>query len=234
MFRRRVFRIREVHEHLLDRLRAEQRRTPKSSEWQQLEAELAANGIDTTDLGIFSSVVPTTFDYEAAAPILIRWLPRLPDPIEKEVIARSLAGVKSTPPEAARLLIDEFRRDESETWLQKWAYANTLATIAGPEVADDLIELLHDRRHGRGREMLCDALKRTKDRRAPGVLIELIDDDDVAGHAISALRSYGPKSAGPHLWRARPKLEAVLKRPTASPLAKKQAQKALERLGDAN
>jgi HEAT repeat protein len=235
MFRKRAFGdMREVHEHLLDRLRAEQRRASKSSEWQQLEAELEANGIDTTDLGIFSSVVPTSFDYEAAAPTLVRWLPRLRDPVEKEVIARSLAGVKKAPPEAARVLIDEFRRDESETWIQKWAYANTLATIAGPEVADDLIELLHDRSHGRGREMLCDALKRTKDPRTPDVLIALIDDDDVAGHAISALRSYGPKSALPHLRTARPKLEAVLKRPTASPMAKKQAQKALERLADSN
>jgi HEAT repeat protein len=235
MFRKRAFRdVREVHEHLLDRLRAERRRSPKSSEWHQLEVELAANGIDTTDLGIFSSVVPTTFDYEAAAAILVRWLPRVRDPVEKEVIARSLAGVKRAPPEAARVLIDEFRRDESDSWLQKWAYANTLAAIAGPEVADDLIELLQDRGHGRGREMLCDALKRTKDPRAPGVLVELIEDDDVAGHAISALRSYGPKSALPHLQRARPRLEAVLKRPTASPMAKNQAQKALERLADAN
>lgn len=169
------------------------------------------------------------FDYEAAAPILVRWLPRLRDPIEKEVIARSLAGVKRAPPEAARVLIDEFRRDESETWTQKWAYANTLATIAGPDVADDLIELLHDRCHGRGREKLCDALKRTKDPRTPDVPIELIDDDDVARHAISALRSYGP-----HLRRARPKLEAVVKRPMARPMAKKRAQKALERLADAS
>jgi hypothetical protein len=59
--------MREVHEHLLDRMRAEHARAPKSAEWQQLEAEFQASGIDPTDLGIFSSVVPTTFDYEAAA-----------------------------------------------------------------------------------------------------------------------------------------------------------------------
>jgi hypothetical protein len=51
-------------------------------------------------------------------------------------------------------------------------------------------------------------------------VIELIDDDDVFGHAISALRSYGPKSSLPYLRAARPKLEAVLERPTAPPIAK--------------
>jgi hypothetical protein len=45
--------------------------------------------------------------------------------------------------------------------------------------------------------MLCDALKRTADPRAPDALIDLIDDDDIAGHAIYALRSYGPKTALP-------------------------------------
>ena len=68
-------------------------------------------------------------------------------------------------------LIEEFRRAEPEAWLEKWAYANKLATLAGPEVADDLLELLRDRRHDRAQEMLCDALKRTKDPRAPDALI---------------------------------------------------------------
>jgi hypothetical protein len=78
--------------------------------------------------------------------------------------------------------------------------------------------------------MLCDALKRKKDPRAPDALIELIDDDDDAGHAISALRSYGPRTSLPYLRTAHQKLEATLTRRTASPLAKRQAQKALERL----
>jgi hypothetical protein len=73
-WRRKSRNMREVHEHLLDRMRAEHERAPKSAEWRQLEVELEANRIDSTDLGIFSSIVPTTFDYEAAAPILVRWL----------------------------------------------------------------------------------------------------------------------------------------------------------------
>jgi hypothetical protein len=61
-------------------------------------------------------------------------------------------------------------------------------------------------------------------------LIELIDDDDVCGHAISALRSYGPKRSLPYLELARAKLGAVMRRPTASDFAKRQARSALERI----
>jgi HEAT repeat protein len=224
--------MRAVHEQIVNRLRAAHAREPKSREWRQMERELEAHGIAPTDLGIFSSIVPTTFDYEAAAPILVRWLPRVPDPVEKELIARSLTGVRTASSEAARAIVAEFRNADMDADAQKWAYGNALATLADAELADDLLKLVADHRHGSARQMLCDALKRTKDPRAPDALIELIDDDEVAGHAILALRSYGPKSALPHLRRARPKLEAVLARPTASVFAKRQARKALERLAD--
>jgi hypothetical protein len=221
------------HEVRLDTFREEHARTPKSREWKALEAELEARGIETRDFGILSSVAPTSFDYEAAAPLLVEWLPRMRQPVEKEILARSLTGTKTASRAAARAILDEFRRAPIDDQSTKWAYANALATLADADLADDLIELLRDARHGSSRQMLCDALKRTKDPRAPGVLIALIDDDDVAGHAILALRSYGPKSAQPHLRRARPKLTAVLARPTASAFAKRQARKALELVASA-
>jgi hypothetical protein len=143
-WRRKSRNMREVHEHLLDRMRAEHERAPKSAEWRQLEVELEANRIDSTDLGIFSSIVPTTFDYEAAAPILVRWLPRVRDPVEKEVLARSLTGVKMARSEAARAIVAEFRNAEMDAESEKWAYGNALATIGDDEIADDLLELVRD------------------------------------------------------------------------------------------
>lgn len=222
--------MRESYEQLLDRFREENARGPKSPERRALEADLEAHGIDVRDFGIFSSVASTTFDDEAAAPLLVEWLPRMRDPIDKEVIARSLTGTKTAGPAAAQAILTEFGSAPMEDESTKWAYANALATLAGADIADELVELIRDPRHGRARQMLCDALKRTKDPRAPDLLIGLIDDDDVAGHAILALRSYGPKSALPHLRRAQPSLAAVLERPTASEFARRQARKALERL----
>ena len=69
--------IREVYERLLDRHRQLRAIAPKSPEWTQVESELKAHGIDTTDFGPFSSVMPVSFDNEAAAPILVEWLPRV-------------------------------------------------------------------------------------------------------------------------------------------------------------
>jgi HEAT repeat protein len=105
-----------------------------------------------------------------------------------------------------------------------------LATLADATIADDLVALLRNPKHGHSREMLCDALKRTGDPRAPDVLIQLLDDDEVAGHAIAALRSYGAKASVPHLLRAQGKLQQILGGTTSTPFGKAQARKALKRL----
>lgn len=82
--------MREIHERIIDDLRAVHARAPKSAEWRQLEAELEAQGIDATELRIFSPVVPTSF--ERRRPTLVHWPPRVHDTVEKEVIARSVTG----------------------------------------------------------------------------------------------------------------------------------------------
>ena len=200
-----------------------------------LRADLEAAGISARDFGFFSRDVPEAgiraprFDFAAAAPILIGWLPRAKTPLVKERIVRSLTGEKGATPDALKPLVSEFRKADDDEWALKWAIGNALATLADASILDDLIELASDRRHGRSRKMLMDALARTKDERALDLLVELVDDDEVAGHAISALRRLGPKSSLPYLERARPALE----RQQASgrtPLARKQARAALDRL----
>jgi hypothetical protein len=200
-----------------------------------LLCELESVGIESRDFGRFGQVggiAPPTFDYARAAPILIRWLPLVRTPAVKEAIARSLTGEPEANGPAARALVDEFRRapGTAEWDAAKWAYGNALSTLADVSVADDLIELLQDRRQGRARQMLCQAIRRTKDPRAADVLIQLIRDPDIGGHAIWALRSYGPKSSIPHLQRARSPLEEVLADPTVTDFAKRMAKKSLERI----
>ena len=78
------------------------------------------------------------------------------------------------------------------------------------------------------RQMLCDALVRTRDHRRVDVLLDLIDDDDVAGHAIGALRRISDRDRAAE--RMRPKLEGVLTRSSATPFAKRQARSALKAL----
>lgn len=193
-------------------------------------ADLEAAGIDAGEFGTFSSLARTTFDFARAAPILIEWLPRIDDPSVVEAIARSLTGERGARGEGARQLIAAFRRMSKEYPGHgvTWTIGNALSTLTGPVDADDLVELLTNRRHGSARQMLCDALTRTHDPRAVGVMIDLIDDDDLSGHAILALRRLGRWKTIPDTPRALPRLERLFDRSTAGQFAKKQARKALE------
>jgi hypothetical protein len=168
---------------------------------EELRAALRAAGIRDDDFGFFARDIPEAgiraprFDFEAAAPVLVDWLPRVKTALVKERIVRSLTGEKTATPLALEPLVAEFRRADDHGL--KWAIGNALATLADDSIADELVELARDRRHGGSREMLMDALARTKDKRALDALVDLVDDDDVAGHAISALRRLGPKSSLP-------------------------------------
>jgi HEAT repeat protein len=209
--------------------------TPEErAEEEELRAALRAAGIRDDDFGFFAArdipeagIRAPRFDFAAAAPVLVDWLPRVETALVKERIVRSLTGEKAATPLALEPLVAEFRHADDHAL--KWAIGNALATLADDSIADELVELAQDRRHGGSREMLMDALARTKEERALDALVELVDDDEVAGHAISALRRLGPKSSLPYLERARPSLE----RQAAggeTPLARRQARAALERL----
>jgi HEAT repeat protein len=69
--------------------------------------------------------------------------------------------------------------------------------------------------------MVVLALANMRDSRAVDVLLGLLDDDEVAGHAVMAL---GKLKAG----KARPAIEEFLKHP--KPWVRKEAKKALDKL----
>ena len=192
--------------------------------------ELTRAGIDVSDFGLFTSLRPVSFDFARATPILVKWLPRVDSPAVVESIARSLHGERDAAGEGARQLIAAYRRLSDSESGARWAIANALSTLVGPTDADDVITLLRNPSSGVARQMLCDALTRTRDPRAPDVLIELIDDDEVNGHAILALRRLGRWRTVPIPERSQPKLMAVLDRSRAGDFARSQARKALATL----
>ena len=192
--------------------------------------ELTRAGVDVADFGLFTSLRPISFDFARATPILLKWLPRMDSPAVVESIARSLRGERQAAGEGARQLIAAYRRMPDTESGARWAIADALSTLVGPADADDVIMLLRDRGSGMARQMLCDALVRSRDPRAPDVLIELLEDDEVSGHAILALRRLGRWRTVPFSERSQPKLIAVLDRPSAGEFAKSQARKALATL----
>lgn len=124
-------------------------------------------------------------------------------------------------PLAARPLIDEFQksRDTDGAGLN-WTIANALAVVADDSVFEDIRALVSDKRLGKAREMLVLAFGNMKNPNAVSLLVDLLDDDEVLGHAVMALGRVGPPSM------VRPRLERLA---SEHPQAwiRKEAKKAL-------
>ncbi len=105
--------------------------------------------------------------------------------------------------------------------MRKWTIGNALSVVADDSVFEDLVELAKDQRHGRAREMLMLALGRMKNPRAAAVLMELLDDDEVVGHAVIGLGNLRAE-------KARPLLERFLNHPM--PWVRTEAKRALKKI----
>jgi hypothetical protein len=163
-------------------------------------------------------------DYQDAIPILLAWLPKMQNLDVKQDIVRCLS-VPYAKPLAAGPLIDAFRRadDESPTGL-RWAIGNALEVVADDTVLDDMMELARDRRYGKAREMLVAGLGNMSDERVIPLLLDLLKDDEVSGHAIMALGKLKPRAA-------RSYVEPFLKHPNA--WVRKEAKKTMEKIDKA-
>jgi HEAT repeat protein len=139
--------------------------------------------------------------FRSVLPVLLDWFRRT-DNLE---LKGELAGVLATPwakPSAAGALIEGFRSVDDDS--VRWSIGRALSDVAIDAELGAIIELVEDRSYGRSREMLALALGKLKDARAVDVLIGLLDDADVVGHAVIAL---GKLRAS----RARGQVEALLR-----------------------
>lgn len=149
---------------------------------QPVLEELSAGGVWVTDLRELRTRDAT--EYRGAVPVLLRWLNRVTDVAVKQDIVRTLS-VPYAAPAAARPFVEEFRR--ATTGGLRWAVANGLAVVADDGVFKDVAGLVTDARYGKAREMLAVALGNMQPPGAVDVLINLLRDEDVAGHAAIAL-----------------------------------------------
>ena len=149
-------------------------------------ADLRAAGFEVDAIG---DLVKRGMRFEAAVPVLVRSLARIDDSEVKESIVRALT-VPWAKPQAAPALLEAFpvADDPTGTGL-RWAIANALTVVADDSVLPEVAELAQDRSFGRAREMLPLALANMRARRddAIEVLGKLLDDEEVAGHAVIAL-----------------------------------------------
>jgi len=183
-----------------------------------VRADLAAVGVDIETVDALPRLGRT---YPEAVPVLLHWLPVVENVDVKEDIVRALSVGFAKP--AAAPLVLAFERAGDSPGLQ-WAIGNALEVLASAEIADAMLRLAGERRHGRARQMVVAGLGKLKDPRVVDVLVGLLDDPEVAGHAIGALGQLRAHAAVPHLV---PFLEHK------SVWVRKMAQRALARLGRA-
>jgi HEAT repeat protein len=67
--------------------------------------------------------------------------------------------------------------------------------VADDNVLNDVVGLIRDKTYGKAREMLVVALGNMKSPDVKNILIELLDDEDLAGYAIMALGKLKCKEA---------------------------------------
>jgi HEAT repeat protein len=175
----------------------------EAEEWEAIGRELRRGGVDPTDFGRFVNHEPVTFDSMNAYPVLLDWLPRAEYPAVKEAIARRLAETGRSSV-TAQALLEEYRGSSDEN--VRWALADLAA----------------DRGGGRGRQMLVYALWRVPSDRSREVILQLLDDPEVAPHAMFSLR----RAFGNH--EARRRLEPLTDHPSERVCA--AARDALQRI----
>jgi HEAT repeat protein len=178
-----------------------------------LIAELAELGFEVSSV----SELPETYaSYERAIPVLVKWLPAVSDTALKETIVRALSVPFAK--RATALLAQELRKAAPDQASLKWTIANALEVLADDDIFEDVAELVQEKHHGKAREMLALALGKMSNPHAVEVLIELLGDEQVAGHAVMALGRLKSRAA-------RPAIEHFLKHPKA--WIRKEAKKAL-------
>lgn len=157
--------------------------------------------------------------YKAAIPILLDWLQRITNTDVKEDVVRALAVKWAKGTEAPKILVAQFEQAEDPTGTGlRWAIGSALEVLADDVIADHLIKFATDRRYGMARQMVVVGLGKLKDRRVVDVLLNLLADEEVVGHAVKAL---GKQRA----IIARSRIEMLLKHP--KPWVRKEAKKAL-------
>jgi HEAT repeat protein len=156
---------------------------------QPVVDDLVAQGFPITTI---ADLFNNKLNYEAAIPTLIQWLPRVSNPEVKEDIVRALSVVWAKPSAVEPLLVEFERADDAGL---RWAVANGLAVVADDSALSRISDWLRDSRYGNAREMLAVALGNMHDSRALDLLLGLLKDEEIVGHAVIGLGNFGDPRA---------------------------------------
>ena len=183
-----------------------------------LRDELKKQGVLINDI---YDLVNSSKSYPAAIPILINFLrANVDDDNLKEGIIRALA-VKEAKGKAGEILLQEFFKTPKDKMMLRWAIGNTMAIVMTENELDKVLEIIQDKENGIARQQFVIGLGKFKSEKVENILINLLDDEMVAAHALDALGKIKSKMAIN-------KINNLLYHPNH--LLRKEAQKALKRI----
>jgi hypothetical protein len=171
---------------------------PRAPEEGPILARLSQIGYDAPSLALLRD---SGVRYRTAIPVLIAALHQTSDHKTLVEVVRALT-VPWARPAATLPLIELFRnvKGPMEDSL-RWVIGNALDVTWHDDYFDELEKIARDTTYGRSREMVVLGFARSKNPHAGQVLIDLIDDPSVNGHAVMALRKLKVPTAGPFLKR---------------------------------
>ncbi len=185
----------------------------------EIKTELQKVGIEITNI---YDLVNSGKRYAAAIPILSSLLKKGIDDIKvKEGVIRALT-VKDAAGVANKVLIEEYNQIPKNETSLRWAIGNAFYTIITNEDAENILQIVQDRENGISRQMFVAALGKIKSKQSEIVLIKLLDDFEVAPHALDALGRLKSK-------KAKEKIEILLGH--KNKLIIKEAERALKKIG---
>lgn len=158
----------------------------KIGDQQVLLSELNAAGFPDTSL---AGLRNSGRRYTKAVPILLRWL-QTDDLLLKEQIVRALSypWARET---ALPALLKEFESlpldGKPLTSSVRWAVGNALETMWDDTYFDDLAAIASNRDYGDSRQMVVLGLGKSRRTEAINLLLSLLAEEDVNGHATSSL-----------------------------------------------
>jgi len=168
------------------------------------ESEKIKEALETVNIRISSiyDLVNTSQSYSEAVPVLINLLNEgIEDKRLHEGVVRSLA-VKEAKGMAAPALIKDFFKTSKEDVSLRWAIGSSIEVVITKSEVEDVLRIVQDKQNGRSRQMFVLSLGKFKSNATiEDTLITLLQDDDVALHAIKALRKLRSKKAIPEIKR---------------------------------
>jgi HEAT repeat protein len=126
-------------------------------------------------------------------PIMLKYLKNTEDEVDKEYLVRCLS-VKGFS-EISTILLSEFYNAKRNGY--RWVIGNAFCLIRDSSILDEMLQIVVQKKYDSSRQMIVYGLGKYKDERVKKVLIELLDDDLVRGHALHALADLKDKSLIP-------------------------------------